>query len=100
MIILDDIHMPGRPSLKEVLGGSASFVTLGQRLFADNSREVGCLGIIGDDFLDTVKEKIESWGITLVMQTRTGEKSTRGKLSYKDDTFGRTYTPNRLIIFW
>jgi hypothetical protein len=91
MVIIDDIYMPGRPRLSDVLGGSASFVTLGQRLFADNAHEVGCLVIAGDDFPAAVEEQIKSWGTTLVLNTREGKNSTRGKLVYEDSTFGGEY---------
>ncbi|KAF2681156.1 pfkB family kinase [Lentithecium fluviatile CBS 122367] len=93
MIIIDEIHMPNRPALIDVLGGSASFVTLGSRLFAKTPERVGCLLVAGDDFPETVREEIESWGTTLAMKKREGEKSTRGKLVYEDDTFGpKTFT--------
>jgi hypothetical protein len=89
MVIMDEIHMPNRPPLVDVLGGSASFVTLGQRLFAEKTDQVGCLIIAGDDFPGVVRQQVESWGTKLVVKTRDGEKSTRGKLVYIDDTFGR-----------
>ncbi|CAI6339761.1 unnamed protein product [Periconia digitata] len=89
MVIIDDIHMPGRPPLKDVLGGSASFVTLGQRLFASTPPEVGCLVIAGNDFPSNVKRTFDEWGITLVTKVRTDRKSSRGKLVYQDTTFGR-----------
>lgn len=92
MVIIDDIYMPNRPPLTEVLGGSASFVTFGQRLFASNPAEVGCLVIAGDDFPAKVRSVFEAWGVSLVTKIRAGRKSSRGKLVYKDNTFGRTNT--------
>ncbi|KAF1955365.1 Ribokinase-like protein [Byssothecium circinans] len=88
MVIIDEIHMPGRSPLIDVLGGSASFVTLGQRLFASVPQEVGCLIIAGNDFPSAIKERLERWGITLEAKVREGRNSTRGKLVYTDNTFG------------
>lgn len=92
MVIIDNIHMPNKPALYDVLGGSATFVTLGQRLFASELSEVGCLLVAGEDFPQTVKEEIQNWGTTLVLKERTNARSTRGKLEYEDDTFGRKYS--------
>jgi len=75
--------------LRDVLGGSASFVALGQRLLAKDMSTVGCLVIIGDDFPMNIREEIESWGVTSVFRARAGKGSTRGVLKYEDDTFGR-----------
>lgn len=90
MFIIDEIQIPERPPLTDILGGSAAFVTLGQRLFAKPASEVGCLVIAGDDFPQAVREAIEGWGTTLVVKNREGENSTRGRLVYEDNTFGRT----------
>ncbi|KAJ4292798.1 hypothetical protein N0V90_009461 [Kalmusia sp. IMI 367209] len=91
MVIIDEIHMPHREPLLEVIGGSATFVTLGQRLFARDSSEVGCLVIAGDDFPSSVKRIIEHWGTTTVFKPREGKPSSRGKLVYRDDTFSGKY---------
>jgi len=89
MVIIDEIHMPSRPPLVDVLGGSASFVTLGQRLLAAKAKVFGCLVVAGDDFSEAARKQIEGWGTELVVKIRNGEKSTRGRLVYEDDTFGR-----------
>lgn len=41
MVILDEIRMPNRPPLLDVIGGSATFVTLGLCLFATKSHSHG-----------------------------------------------------------
>ncbi|KAF1971620.1 Ribokinase-like protein [Bimuria novae-zelandiae CBS 107.79] len=87
MVIIDDIYMANREQpLKNVLGGSATFVTLGQRLFTKSS-QIGCLVVAGSDFPSSVRTQIEDWGVQTVVRRRA-EPSTRGKLVYKDDTFG------------
>ncbi|PVI08373.1 Ribokinase-like protein, partial [Periconia macrospinosa] len=88
MVIIDDIFMPDRLPLTDVLGGSASFVTFGQRLFASVPAEVGCLVIAGDDFPSKVRNVFGKWGVSLVTKVRAGRKSSRGTLVYKDTTFG------------
>lgn len=93
MVIIDEIHMPNREPLVDVIGGSATFVTLGQRLLAGRPSEVGCLVITGDDFLPSVRSTIEQWGTTTTFKIRSGQPSSRGKLIYQDNTFGRMYGP-------
>lgn len=89
MVVIDDIYMPNREPLRDVLGGSATFVTMGLRLFAKDVKSVGCLVIAGDDFPPTVRITVEEeWGTTTVVRVREGFKSTRGKLVYEDDAFG------------
>lgn len=88
MIIVDEIRMPHKPPLVDVIGGSGSFVALGQRLFAKDAANVGCLVIAGKDFPKHVEEELENLGVTLVLKKRDA-LSTRGLLEYQDDTFGR-----------
>ncbi|KAF2662644.1 Ribokinase-like protein [Lophiostoma macrostomum CBS 122681] len=95
MVILDSIQLPNKPRLADVIGGSGSFVTLGQRLFATEPARVGCLIIAGEDFPKDVEATLDNLGITLVVQKRENALSTRGLLEYEDDTFGPknfTYT--------
>lgn len=88
MIILDDIHIPHDPQpLTNILGGSAAFATLGLRLFLD-PKSVGCLVIAGHDFPADIRSQIEEWGTNTVIRERK-QPSTRGRLVYEDDTFGR-----------
>jgi hypothetical protein len=97
MVIVDEIHLPGRNRpLAEVLGGSASFVTLGQRLFASIPEEIGCLIIAGNEFPPAIRGVVEHWGVTLLMKVREGQNSTRGKLIYLDDNFGCKYIYERI----
>ncbi|KAK3201764.1 hypothetical protein GRF29_164g593281 [Pseudopithomyces chartarum] len=87
MLILDDIHIPTRPQpLTNVLGGSAAFVTLGERLFLDPT-SVGCLVIAGHDFPAEIRTEIESWGTSTVVRQRD-QPSSRGRLVYEDEGFG------------
>ncbi|KAF2637421.1 pfkB family kinase [Massarina eburnea CBS 473.64] len=88
MFIIDEIHMPHHVPLIDVLGGSAAFVTLGQRLFSSMPQEIGCLIIAGNDFPLDIFDRIEGWGTTLEVKVRESDMSTRGKLVYKDNTFG------------
>ncbi|KAF2450672.1 putative PfkB family kinase [Karstenula rhodostoma CBS 690.94] len=94
MFVIDDIHMPKRSPLRDILGGSATFATLGLRLFTQDSKRIGCLLIAGEDFPSSVRGTIEEeWGTTTVVKVREGRKSTRGKLVYADETFGpKTFT--------
>lgn len=87
MLILDDIHIPTRPQpLTNILGGSAAFVTLGERLFLDPT-SVGCLVIAGHDFPAEIRTEIESWGTSTVVRQRD-QPSSRGRLVYEDEGFG------------
>lgn len=90
MVIIDDIRIPNKAPLTDVVGGSGSFVTLGQRLFEESeSFKIGCLVLAGDDFPEVVKTRLRSFGVTLVVKKKGGATSTRGLLDYEDDTFGR-----------
>jgi hypothetical protein len=92
MIILDAIQIPNKPRLHDVIGGSGSYVTLGQRLFATRPACIGCLIIAGDDFPKAVEAELGNLGVTLVVRKRENVLSTRGLLEYEDDTFGREYS--------
>lgn len=89
MVIIDEIRMLNKPVLSDVIGGSATFVTLGQRLFADTPSEVGCLVLAGRDFPPIVEDEVRSWGTAQVIKKNKDRLSTRGLLEYEDDTFGR-----------
>ena len=88
MLILDEIRIPNKPPLVNVIGGSTTFVTLGLRLFASESLPLGCLVLAGSDFPEEVRNEARSWGTDLILQTNTNKLSSRGLLIYKDDTFG------------
>lgn len=88
MLILDEIRMPNKAPLLNVIGGSSAFVTLGLRLFAERSGSVGCLVLAGSDFPEEVKDEVRSWHTTLVVMNSLDRKSSRGLLAYQDDTFG------------
>ncbi|KAF2115096.1 putative PfkB family kinase [Lophiotrema nucula] len=88
MVIIDEIRMPGKLPLIDVIGGSASFVTLGNRLFAQHPEQVGCLVLAGKDFPAKAEAALQEWGTALVIRRNEDAQSTRGLLEYKDDTFG------------
>ncbi|KAJ4356875.1 hypothetical protein N0V95_002966 [Ascochyta clinopodiicola] len=88
MLILDEIKMPNKAPLRNVIGGSSTFVTLGLRLFASDPSSVGCLILAGSDFPPSVEDEVKAWSTTLVLQKDATRRSSRGLLVYKDDTFG------------
>ncbi|KAF1355945.1 Ribokinase-like protein [Lizonia empirigonia] len=93
MLIMDEIRMPSKPPLVNVIGGSATFVTLGLRLFAKDPSSVGCLVLAGSDFPPEVEDEVRSWGTTLVLRKDATKRSSRGLLIYEDNTFGpKTFT--------
>jgi hypothetical protein len=91
MLIIDEIRMPGRAPLIDVIGGSATFVTLGLRLFAPKPSQVGCLVLAGEDFPPSLHREIYGWETTLVLNKAYNVPSSRGLLEYHDDTFGRAF---------
>ena len=91
MVVIDEVRIPNKPPLRDLIGGSGSWATLGQRLFATESASVGCLVVAGKDFPETAKSEFERWGLTLVVRGRENETSTRGLLIYEDDKFGREH---------
>lgn len=65
--------------------------TLGMRLFAEGKRSchIGCLVLAGNDFPASIRDRLRSWGLSLVFNILPDRQSTRGLLEYEDDTFGR-----------
>ncbi|KZM28164.1 hypothetical protein ST47_g693 [Ascochyta rabiei] len=88
MLIMDEIRMPNKAPLHNVIGGSSTFVTLGLRLFASDPSSVGCLILAGSDFPPSVEDEVRAWDTTLVLQKDATKRSSRGLLVYEDDTFG------------
>ncbi|KAF2622996.1 pfkB family kinase [Macroventuria anomochaeta] len=88
MLIMDEIRMPNKSPLLNVIGGSSTFVTLGLRLFAGCPSSVGCLILAGSDLPPEVENEVRSWGTTLVLKKDATKPSSRGLLVYEDDTFG------------
>ncbi|TEA21613.1 Uncharacterized protein C8034_v003585 [Colletotrichum sidae] len=88
MVLLDEIHFPDGRVLHDVPGGSGFYSTLGARLAVPpgEAASVVCLIAAGDDFPQSVERQIEEWGVTVHLQETQG-KSTRGVLTYHDDTF-------------
>lgn len=93
MVILDEIRMPNRPPLVNVIGGSATFVTLGLRLFATPPLQPGCLVMAGSDFPAETTAEMRTWRTHLVVKSSPARSSSRGMLTYHDTTFGpKTFT--------
>ncbi|KAJ5626498.1 hypothetical protein N7528_003925 [Penicillium herquei] len=90
LVVLDEIRFPNQTPLKNILGGSGSYATLGARLFLPPplSQTLAWPLHIGNDFPDSIKDELQSWNTTLLMKESPGELSTRGLLEYKDTTFG------------
>ncbi|KAJ4322422.1 hypothetical protein N0V94_002409 [Neodidymelliopsis sp. IMI 364377] len=88
MLIIDEIRMPSKPPLLNVIGGSSTFVTLGLRLFTNNPSTIGCLVLAGSDFPSSVEAEVQNWGSTLVLKKLPDKQSSRGLLTYEDNTFG------------
>lgn len=70
---------------------TSAVATLGARLFLPppSSPTLAWMINVGNDFSDSVKEQLASWGTTLLMKKESTRPSTRGLLEYKDTTFGR-----------
>ncbi|KAJ5147895.1 PfkB family kinase [Penicillium atrosanguineum] len=91
LAVLDEIRVPGQEPLRNILGGSGTYATLGARLFLPGSLSpnLGWMIRVGNDFPIPVEEALWSWNPTLVIQKEPGSASTRGLLEYRDTTFGR-----------
>ncbi|KAJ5127686.1 hypothetical protein N7448_008465 [Penicillium atrosanguineum] len=90
LAVLDEIRVPGQEPLRNILGGSGTYATLGARLFLPGSLSpnLGWMIRVGNDFPIPVEEALWSWNPTLVIQKEPGSASTRGLLEYRDTTFG------------
>lgn len=88
MVILDEIRMPDKAPLLNVIGGSATFVALGLRLFATPSLQPGCLVMAGSDFPPDIRDEMRTWHTSIIMKDSSELKSSRGLLTYTDTTFG------------
>ncbi|KAL4964321.1 pfkB family carbohydrate kinase superfamily [Aspergillus stella-maris] len=90
LVVLDEIRFSNKTPLRDVVGGSGVYATLGARLFlpAELSSSLGLVLRTGNDFPSKTRDLLESWGFTLVVERDTDKPSTRGLLEYKDITFG------------
>lgn len=88
MVILDEIRMPNKAPLVNVIGGSATFVTLGLRLFATPTLQPGCLVMAGSDFPTSIRDEMHKWATWLEIKESSHLESSRGLLTYTDNTFG------------
>ncbi|OCL13399.1 pfkB family kinase [Glonium stellatum] len=90
MVLLDELHVPGKSPIFDVIGGSGGYGTLGARLFAGatKSKTIGCLVLAGKDFPTATEAELRGWGMTLLLRRDSTKLSTRGLLEYEDTTFG------------
>ncbi|KAE8349941.1 Ribokinase-like protein [Aspergillus coremiiformis] len=90
LVVLDEIRFPNGNLLTDVLGGSGAYATLGARLFLPHqlSRSISWMIHVGNDFPQSIEERLESWGVALKIERESGKPSTRGLLEYKDTIFG------------
>ncbi|KAE8417498.1 putative PfkB family kinase [Aspergillus pseudocaelatus] len=90
LVVLDEIRLPHRKPLTDILGGSGAYATLGARLFLPHpkSHSLGWMVHVGSDFPRPIKDRLQSWDVTLIIERESNEPSTRGLLEYKDTTFG------------
>ncbi|RDW76715.1 uncharacterized protein DSM5745_06707 [Aspergillus mulundensis] len=85
MFILDDIDFEGsRPSVKNVLGGAASFAVIGARLAAgkEYSRSVSWIVDVGSDFPPEVLDAIKAWDTDCVIRKDSSRLTTRAWNGY------------------
>ncbi|KAL4791473.1 Ribokinase-like protein [Aspergillus venezuelensis] len=90
LVVLDEIRFPNKAPLRDVVGGSGAYATLGARLFLPGQLR-SSLGLVlrtGNDFPSKIRDSLESWDPTLVVEKDADKPSTRGLLEYKDTTFG------------
>ncbi|KAE8383132.1 putative PfkB family kinase [Aspergillus bertholletiae] len=90
LVVLDEIRLPNAKPLTDILGGSGAYATLGARLFLPHpqSHSLGWMVHVGSDFPRPIEDRLQSWGVTLILQRESNIPSTRGLLEYKDSTFG------------
>ncbi|KAL4986185.1 Ribokinase-like protein [Aspergillus falconensis] len=85
MFILDDIDFEGpQPSVKNVIGGAASFAVIGARLAAgkEYSRSVSWIVDVGSDFPPEVLDVIKAWDTDCVIRRDPGRLTTRAWNGY------------------
>ncbi|KAL4738068.1 Ribokinase-like protein [Aspergillus similis] len=85
MFILDDIDFEGsRASVKNVLGGAASFAVIGARLAAgkEYSRSISWIVDVGSDFPPEVLDVIRAWDTDCVIRRDPGRLTTRAWNGY------------------
>lgn len=85
MFILDDIDFgDSRPSVKNALGGAASFAAVGARLVAGrtHARSVSWIVDVGSDFPPEVLDVIKSWDTNCVIREDKTRLTTRAWNGY------------------
>lgn len=68
--------------------------TLGARLIVSStrSRSIGYVILAGNDFPDTVLDKVRAWDLSVHVKAKPKMPSTRGLLKYQDGNFGRKWS--------
>ncbi|PPJ57382.1 hypothetical protein CBER1_01389 [Cercospora berteroae] len=56
-------------------------------MLAEDTHQIGCLVLGGDDFPDDAEAQLQSWNVSLKIDKVPRRKSMRGKLQYHDDNF-------------
>ncbi|KAL2824923.1 Ribokinase-like protein [Aspergillus cavernicola] len=85
MFILDDIDFQGsQPSVKNALGGAASFAVIGARLVAgiEYARSVSWIVDVGSDFPSEVLDVIKKWDTDCLFREDPGRLTTRAWNGY------------------
>ncbi|KKK20581.1 pfkB family carbohydrate kinase (Mak32) [Aspergillus rambellii] len=85
MFILDDIDFEGtQPSVKNVLGGAASFAVVGARLVAgrEYSQSVSWIVDVGSDFPPEIIEVLKAWNTDTMFREDFGRLTTRAWNGY------------------
>lgn len=82
---------PNRRSNYWVAERLSNQASLGARLFlpASQARSIGWIIQLGNDFPSDLEEYLTGLEITLVVDRKLDQPSTRGLLEYKDSIFGR-----------
>ncbi|KAI2733148.1 hypothetical protein CBS147332_163 [Penicillium roqueforti] len=88
MFIIDDIDFGGsRPSVKNILGGAASFAVVGARLVSGSkyARAVSWIVDVGSDFPTETLDVIKSWNTACVFRKDPSRLTTRAWNGYHPD---------------
>lgn len=95
-IALDDLQTPVGKA-ENVIGGSASFISIAASFFSD---KVNLIGVVGEDFGDENLQKLKNHNIDLNgLQIKKGEKTFRWGGKYHDDMNGRDTLYTELNAF-
>jgi hypothetical protein len=99
---VDDIDFEGsRPSVKNVLGGAASFAVIGARMVAgkEYSRSVSWIVDVGSDFPPEVLNELKAWDTDCNFREDLGRLTTRAWNGYGPNEKRGLFTPTSLGWF-